>query len=564
LSGARPPYCSRATHTALRTLAWAAASLLAACATPPVDSVDALPPVALPIPTAAAPEPPAPEPVVLAAPVADAPAPNASKMIAPAAPEPPAPEPVVLAAPVADAPVRAPNASTMNAPAAPPFGPSVPEMPLDISELPPFDGRKEVVREPLRGLALVDRTAQPNDLWQRIRLGFAIPELDNKLVERRMAWYAARPDYLQRIFERSRLYLYYIVDELEKRGMPTELALLPMVESAYNPMAYSRSHASGLWQFIPGTGKRYELKQNWWYDARRDIVDSTSAALDYLNDLYEMHGDWLLALASYNWGENAVARALRENRARGRPLEYSSLRMPAETRHYVPKLQAMKNIIANPAPFGIVLDPIPNQPYFATVAKTRDIDVRLAAQLAEMTLVEFVALNPGFSRPLIPVAVNPRIVLPADKVEVFRENLLKHDENALVSWQTYRPKRGEALETIARKFDLPLAKLKEVNGIHGRSRGVPPLLVVPAPGAKLGRASPPIMYAPPIPAPSADAIYYRVRPGDTLSGIALRYGVSVADLKYWNQLGRLLIAGQSLRIEPRRVVEDATKGGKKN
>ena len=162
--------------------------------------------------------------------------------------------------------------------------------------------------------------------------------------------YAARPEYLQRIFERSKLYLYHIVEEIEKRGLPTELALLPMVESAFNPMAYSRAHASGLWQFIPGTGKRFELEQNWWYDGRRDIVDSTNAALDYLTKLYEMHGDWHLALASYNWGENAVrARHRAATRPRGKPTDYASLRMPTETRHYIPKLQALKNIIANPA-----------------------------------------------------------------------------------------------------------------------------------------------------------------------------------------------------------------------
>ena len=185
------------------------------------------------------------------------------------------------------------------------------------------------------------------------------------------AWYVARPDYLKRVFDRSRRYLYHIVAEIEKRGLPTELALLPMVESSFNPMAYSRAHASGLWQFIPGTGKRYDLAQNMWYDGRRDIVASTSAALDYLKDVYDMHGDWHLALASYNWGENAVARALEKNRAAKLPLDYSSLTMPLETRQYVPKLQALKNIIANPAAFGIELEPIPNQVYFTAVTKMR-------------------------------------------------------------------------------------------------------------------------------------------------------------------------------------------------
>ena len=215
-----------------------------------------------------------------------------------------------------------------------------------------------------------------------------------------------------------------------------------MVESAFNPMAYSRAHASGLWQFIPGTGKRYDLAQNWWYDGRRDIVDSTNAALDYLTKLYEMHGDWQLALASYNWGENAVARAIAKNKAEGKPTDYASLKMPAETRHYLPKLQALKNIIANPKPFGIDLDPIPNQPYFAEYTGMRDIDVQLAAKLAEMPVDEFIALNPGFSRPLIRAAVTPRIVLPADKIDVFHDNLAKLDEDSLVSWKSYHPEEG--------------------------------------------------------------------------------------------------------------------------
>jgi len=199
--------------------------------------------------------------------------------------------------------------STETPPTRPPPAPGVAA--LDASKLPPFEGEKREVREALRGLPKVDRTVQPDDLWERIRRGFAMPDLDSPIVREKMAYYAARPEYLQRIFDRSKLYLYHIVDEIEKRGMPTELALLPMVESAFNPMAYSRAHASGLWQFIPGTGKRYELAQNWWYDARRDIVESTAAALEYLNNVYQMQGDWHLALASYNGGPGRVQRAMK-------------------------------------------------------------------------------------------------------------------------------------------------------------------------------------------------------------------------------------------------------------
>lgn len=427
--------------------------------------------------------------------------------------------------------------------------------PLDGSRLPPFDGEKQTVKEPLRGVATVDLTVQPDDLWQRIRAGFSMPNLEGPLVQDRTAWYAARPEYLKRMFERSRRYLYHIVNELEKRGMPTELALLPMVESSFNPMAYSRAHASGLWQFIPGTGKRYDLAQTWWYDGRRDIVASTSAALDYLRDIYEMNGDWHLALASYNWGENAVAKAIARNEAAGLPTDYSSLRMPQETRYYVPKLQALKNIIADPAPFGIVLDPIPNQPYFATIPREKDIDIRLAAKLAEMPVEEFVALNPAFNRPIIPASENARIVLPADKVQVFHANLEKYDEKALVSWQTYHPKRGESLDTIAHRFGVSQARLREVNGVSARTRHLPSLLVVPINGAAKDGASLPLMYAPPTPLPATSTQVHTVRSGETLSSIARRYHVTPDDLRRWNPVGRVLLAGQKLRVQTTSVGE---------
>jgi membrane-bound lytic murein transglycosylase D len=406
------------------------------------------------------------------------------------------------------------------------------------------------VQEPLRGLTTIDRTVPPDDLWQRVRRGFAMPDLDNKLVNAQLAYYVARPDYLQRMFDRSRLYLYHIVEELEKRNLPTELALLPMVESAFNPMAYSRAHASGLWQFIPGTGKRYELSQNWWYDGRRDIVDSTSAALEYLTRLYELHGDWHLALASYNWGEGAVARAIAKNRKAGRPTDYSSLKMPKETQHYIPKLQALKNIIANPEPFGIELDPIPNQPYFVSVTKLRDIDVQLAARLAEMPVDEFIALNPGFSRPLIRAAVTPRIVLPADKVDVFHDNLTRLDGKSLVTWKSYHPKKGDTLESIARKHGITLGQLKEVNGIPPRSRGVPSLLVVPVEGsAATSVRKMPIMYAPPIPV-AVRRLFHTVKVGESAVSIANRYGVDVEDLKRWNP-GIRVAPGKKLMVEVR-------------
>jgi membrane-bound lytic murein transglycosylase D len=373
--------------------------------------------------------------------------------------------------------------------------------PEAAAPLPPFNGERRVVVEPLRGITKVDLIGGPaagekqdqNDLWARIRKGFGMPDLDNALVRRKTREYAASSEYLQRMFERSRIYLYHIVDEVEKRGLPTELVLLPMVESAFNPMARSPKHASGIWQFVPGTGKRFDLKQNSWYDGRRDIVDSTDAALDYLTALHRRYGDWQLVLASYNWGENAVARAVARNRKAGKPTDYASLKMPAETRNYVPKLQALKNIIADPAKYGIELAPIPNERYFTTVLTGRpELDVALAAKLAEMPVREFKALNPGFSRPLVRSSKGLRIVLPSEKVAIFHENLAKLDRQT---------------------------------------------------GASAGGTRAPKVNAPHV---------HRVESGDTLSAIARRYDVRLADLRRWNPGVDVLQIGQNIYLEEAR------------
>ena len=451
----------------------------------------------------------------------------------PAEPQPPAeaqPQPQ----PQAEAPAGVVAAPP---PAAQPAEPVAPPVPAQAA-LP------ETAKPP-QAIKQIDPTAGSQDVWQRVRQGFAIPDLNNDLVRKHVAYYKARPDYLQRIFDRSRLYLYHIVAEIERRGLPTELALLPMVESAFNPMAYSRAHASGLWQFIPGTGKRFELQQNWWYDGRRDIVDSTDAALDYLTKLYKIHGDWQLALASYNWGENAVSRAVAKNKKARKPTDYSHLKMPKETRQYVPKLQALKNIIADPAKYGIELTPIPNEPYFTVLTESLAVDVALAARLAEMPVEDFIALNPGLSRPFIRNE-GTRIVLPADKVAVFRDNLSKQDPGSLVSWETYHPEKGETLAKIADKFGLSVAELRRVNGIDTHSSRVPQQMVVPTEAeAALVSAKLPIMYAPPV----AEVRHvHRVKSGDTLSGIAKRYHVRVSDLKRWNQGVGLLRINQKIYI----------------
>jgi membrane-bound lytic murein transglycosylase D len=330
----------------------------------------------------------------------------------------------------------------------------------------------EDLRDESSEIATIDLTAPQRDIWQRIRNGFAMPDIDDPLVARHQAWYLNRPATLKISLNRSRRYLFHIVEELEKRGMPTELALLPVIESSFNPQAHSPARALGMWQFIPSTGKNYNLKQNWWLDERRDILASTTAALGYLQTIYEMNGDWHVALASYNWGEGAVARAMAKNQAQGLPTDYLSLRMPAETRNYVPKLQAVKNIIANPMLFQFDLDPIPNEPYFGTVDVDGDVDLDIAAQLAEISLTEFIALNPAYHRPMIPGAKDSPLVVPADKVQTFMANLQRYEEakRPLSNWSTYTLKPKESIDTVAKRLGINAARLRQINSITKKTK----------------------------------------------------------------------------------------------
>jgi membrane-bound lytic murein transglycosylase D len=396
-----------------------------------------------------------------------------------------------------------------------------------------------------------DNDLAMNDLWVRIRHGFAMRDLDNPLVARHERWYASRPEYVARMTERARRYLYFIAGEVERRGMPSEIALLPMIESAFNPGAYSTARASGIWQFIPSTGKNFGMEQNWWYDGRRDIIGATNGALDYLQKLHDMFGDWELALAAYNCGEGAVQRAQARNRKRGLPVNYTSLKLPPETRNYVPKLLAVKNIIANPASFGLVLQDIPNEPYFAAIATAQHIDVKLAAQLADIPMEEFIALNPAHNRPVILQDNSDLILLPMDKVETFRTNLESYDK-PLVSWQAYQPKKGERLDKLAPRFGLSVEKLKSVNGLSGRAKvSTGQTLLVPVNGDENeanGAFEAFNMHLAPTGNGVSRTVRHTVRYGETLGGIARRHHVSLAHLKRQNGNSTRIRAGQTITI----------------
>jgi membrane-bound lytic murein transglycosylase D len=304
------------------------------------------------------------------------------------------------------------------------------------------------------------------DLLDRIRAGFQLDDPDRAAIETQLNWFARNPEYLDRVFGRAELYMHHIVAEVERRGMPLEIALLPVIESAFEPYAYSRARASGLWQFIPGTGTRFGLPQNWWYDGRRDVLESTRAALDYLQFLHdEFNGDWLLAVAGYNCGEACIARAVRSNAAAGRPIDFWSLRLPTETRAYVPKLLAMKRLIASPDLYGIAFSPLPNEPYFARVDLDSQIDLKVAAELAGIPHEALFELNPAFHRWATPPQGPFHLLLPSDAVDVFRQNLgqLTLDERMRVTHHEVR--RGETLAGLARRYDSQPLTIRMLNDL---------------------------------------------------------------------------------------------------
>ena len=406
----------------------------------------------------------------------------------------------------------------------------LPFAPIDVAELEPLP-------EPA------------GDLWDRIVRGYGIPDLEGPLVDKWEKYYAERPDYVARMIERSRRYLYHIVSEVEGRDMPTEIALLPMVESAFNPNAMSVARAAGMWQFMPSTGQHFGLKQNWWFDSRRDVLAATTSALDYLQKLYDEFADWQLALAAYNWGEGNVRRAIARNKAKGLPTDYASLTgMPAETQNYVPKLQAVKNIVNDPQKYNLTLGDLPDAPFFTVVKTSLKMDVKRAAELAELPLDDFLALNPQHNRPVIAGADEYAILLPIDNAETFAAKLELIDQ-PLVSWQAYRLKPNESLPQVAAKYGMSAETLLAVNGIGPRAR-VPPghTLLVPSqrPGAESADSLSQAVFTS---VPSGRTLYYTVRRGDTLPLIAARYGVSAQDVRHWNNLTQNKLAtGQRLRI----------------
>ncbi|MCH8080192.1 MAG: LysM peptidoglycan-binding domain-containing protein [Proteobacteria bacterium] len=404
-------------------------------------------------------------------------------------------------------------------------------------------------------------TTQETDLWKRIGSGLTLTRnISEKTTASKLAWFTRNQAYLDRVSTRAKPYLYYIVEELEKRNMPLDLALLPIVESAYNPFAYSPSRASGIWQFIPGTGKKYGLTQNWWYDGRRDIVTATGAALNYLQKLHqEFNGDWLLALAAYNSGEGNVGKAIRRNKKAGKPTDFFSLRLPRETRGYVPSLLAVAEIVSNPGKYKITLKPIANTRYFKQVDINSQIDLATAAELSELSIEELYTLNPGFNR----WATDPKgphlLLIPVDKASEFENKLASLTSDDRIKWQQHKIQKGESLGRIATRYRTDVATLKQINRLKSNTIHTGRSLLIPAAQKPLKHYSLSLdsrRYKGLKRSGDGQRYVYTIKRGDNLWDIGRHYGISVKQLCAWNAISSksILRPGKKLEI----WVEDET------
>jgi membrane-bound lytic murein transglycosylase D len=412
-----------------------------------------------------------------------------------------------------------------------------------------------------------------DDLFDRMRAGFALDEVQEPAIDQQLAWFEHNPDYLERVFQRGQRYMYHVITEVEARGMPLEFALLPVVESAYEPFAYSTSRAAGLWQFIPGTGVRFGLKQNWWYDGRRDVIESTRAALDYLQALHDQFdGDWLLAIAAYNVGENTVQRELDYNRAHGKPADFWHLKLPAETRAYVPKLLAMKRLMAEPERYGLEFAVIPNEPYFAVIDTNSQIDLKVAAQLAGSSYDELVALNPGYNRWATDPEGPHRMLVPIDNADGFETALKTLSADDRVPFAEHEVGRRETLASIAKQYGTSATVIAKINDLKGGKVTVGESLKIPQISGQLPDKV--LLAASRVDRPQTDVggrkqrqIVYRVRSGETLSSIARRHGIPVSTLARLNNMGTSdsLVKGQRLVIKAsaRRYRDEGGESGRR-
>ncbi|VAX12839.1 Membrane-bound lytic murein transglycosylase D [hydrothermal vent metagenome] len=395
---------------------------------------------------------------------------------------------------------------------------------------------------------------KPTDLWQRIRDGFSLDDKNHRRIQQQLDWYVRHPAYMRRVAERARPYLYYIVETLEKHHIPSEIALLPIVESAFKPFAYSHGRASGIWQFIPSTGRRYGLKQNWWYDGRRDVYAATRSAARLLDNLQkQFNGDWLLALAAYNSGEGTIHRAIRRNRRKGKPTDFWSLKLPPETSAYVPKLLALKKYIQNPATYNLDMPVIANAPYFERIKIDQQLDLAKAAELAGIKLDKLYQLNPAYNRWATSPNGSSYLLLPRDKAEIFRQKLAKLPNNAHIRWLRHKIRPGETLSSISHKYHTSIQTIKQANHLRSSRLRTGHSLTIPVASRR------PQSYR--LSANQRKSalqnilrkglkLTHIVRRGDTFWDLASRHKVSVRKLASWNGMAPRdpLVPGQKLVI----------------
>lgn len=397
------------------------------------------------------------------------------------------------------------------------------------------------------------------DVWDRIRAGYRLPKINSPYIADYEKYYSSRPEYIERMVKRATPYLYYITNQVEARGMPMEIALLPAIESAYKPHALSRSKAAGIWQFIPATGRHYGLKQNYWYDGRKDIVAATNAALTYLEKLNrDFKGDWALTLAAYNAGEGRVGREIKKNARKGKPINYTALKgLRLETRRYVPKLIAISNIVKNPEKYGLKVAPIPNQPYFSEIRLGSQIDINIVADSSGVPIEELKMLNPGFKRWATDPAGPHRLLVPVNEAVVVADAIAKIPQSQRMRWDYYTVRKGDSLNKIARKHHVSTASLRKSNKIKGNLIHPGQNLLIPV-STSSNKAR---QYArsskktasnarPVTPAVSGNPVIVSVRKGDTLWSLSRRYNVSLNELARWNQIdvNDLLQMGQKIKI----------------
>jgi membrane-bound lytic murein transglycosylase D len=395
----------------------------------------------------------------------------------------------------------------------------------------------------------------PIDLWQRIRNGYGMEDTAlNKETQKQLDWFASQPYYISQVTDRAKPYLYYIVEELEKRNMPLELALLPVIESSYQPLAHSSSNASGLWQFIPGTGKMFGLDQNWWYDGRRDIIQSTDAALDYLQKLHSDFGDWQLALAAYNSGEGRVGRAIRHNQELGMATDFWSLDLPRETTNYVPKFIAIAHLFNDPTGYNITLNSIEDSPFFTVVDTGSQIDLALAAKLAEISTDEIYQLNPGFNRFATAPDGPHRLVLPLDKADIFQQGLDDLANNKRMHWSKHTVVSGDSLSSISQHYETNVNVIKKANGLASDLIRLGSNLLIPTPSNKASASSTTIQHTAKLnllrAIPTGHKQIYAVNAGDTWWDIANKHSIDVMQLTQWNDKSPkdMLSIGQKIVI----------------